>query len=31
VIRVRLVVRAAAGLGTGRVIALGEVEFFRRG
>lgn len=31
VIRVRLVVRAAAGLGPGRVIAVGEVEFFRRG
>jgi hypothetical protein len=31
VVRVRLVVLAAAGLGTGRVIALGEVEFFRRG
>jgi hypothetical protein len=30
VIRVRLVVRAAAGLGPGRVIAVGEVEFFRR-
>jgi hypothetical protein len=31
VIRVRIVVRAAAGLGAGRVIAVGEVEFFRRG
>jgi hypothetical protein len=30
VIGVRLVVLAAAGLGTGRVIAVGEVEFFRR-
>lgn len=30
VVRVRLVVRAAAGLAPGRHIALGEVEFFRR-
>jgi hypothetical protein len=30
VVRVRLVVRAAAGQGPGRHIALGEVEFFRR-
>ncbi|WP_194283103.1 zinc ribbon domain-containing protein [Saccharothrix syringae] len=30
VVRVRLVVKAAAGLGPGRYIALGEVEFFRR-
>jgi hypothetical protein len=30
VVRIRLVVRAAAGLGAGRHIALGEVEFFRR-
>ncbi|HEY3608787.1 MAG TPA: zinc-ribbon domain-containing protein [Pseudonocardiaceae bacterium] len=30
VIKVRLVVRAATGLGPGRVIAVGEVEFFRR-
>ncbi len=31
VIKVRLVVLAAAGLGSGHVIAVGEVEFFRRG
>jgi hypothetical protein len=30
VVRIRLVVRAAAGLAEGRHIALGEVEFFRR-
>lgn len=30
VVRIRLVVRAAAGLAPGRHIALGEVEFFRR-
>jgi len=30
VVRIRLVIRAAAGLSTGRHIALGEVEFFRR-
>jgi hypothetical protein len=30
VVRVRLVVKAAAGLEPGRHIALGEVEFFRR-
>jgi hypothetical protein len=30
VVRVRLVVRAVAGQGPGRHIALGEVEFFRR-
>ncbi|MBB4965406.1 zinc ribbon domain-containing protein [Saccharothrix violaceirubra] len=30
VVRVRLVVRSATGLGEGRHIALGEVEFFRR-
>lgn len=30
VVRIRLVVRGAAGLGPGKHIALGEVEFFRR-
>ncbi|MEU4745329.1 zinc-ribbon domain-containing protein, partial [Actinosynnema sp. NPDC023658] len=30
VVAVRLVVKAAAGLGAGRHVALGEVEFFRR-
>jgi hypothetical protein len=30
VVRIRLVIRAAAGLAAGRHIALGEVEFFRR-
>lgn len=31
VVRVTLVIRAAAGTGPGRHIALGEVEFFKRG
>ncbi len=30
VVAVRLVVKSAAGLGAGRHVALGEVEFFRR-
>ncbi|WP_211222356.1 NADase-type glycan-binding domain-containing protein [Actinokineospora enzanensis] len=31
VVKIQLTVRAAAGLGPGKHIALGEVEFFRRG
>jgi hypothetical protein len=30
VTKIRLVIRAAAGLGPGKHVALGEVEFFRR-